>query len=153
MSIVAQDVPAVVPVRKVRRASPARAVEVAITHKRDGSWEIERESDSRPGLMYLIRVTEDGTATHDTGRWPSLVCAASEHGQHCKHLDDAPGLVGYGVEMALHIGRIAQERAYGPEWCSEEFIGELQARIRVCADEAAARYGVRITKVVEESAL
>ena len=149
MSIIPAERPATVPGRQVRRAEPARGPEVAITHKRDGSWVIDRESASHPGLVHVLRVSADGTAEHATGP----ACPAYEHGKPCTHLADAPGLVGYGVEIALHLGRIAQERAFGPEWRSEEFIELLQTRIDVCVVEANRRYGVNITKVVEEAAL
>ena len=152
MSTVTQERPATVPGCQARR--PARAVEVRITHKRDGAWEIERESESHSGLMYLIHVTNTGQASHEDGpSCPVLRCEANAHGRPCRHLADAPALVEMAELVTELLIDIATER-------SDYVIGESQGRIIECREridnavwDAEDRYGVRITKVVEEALL
>ncbi|MHB8409857.1 MAG: hypothetical protein ACYDHY_17520 [Acidiferrobacterales bacterium] len=149
MSIVTAERPAVVPGRKPARRA-ARAVEVRMRRTAAGEWLIERESESQPGLAYLIRVGTDGAAAHEYAPGaPSPVCTANEYSRHCRHLDQAAALVEIGEEIVTSLLCIADERRAWEGTVSRERVWRWRWEAQAAADSAAA-LGCRLVKVTDE---
>jgi len=136
------------PGRKTARRA-ARLVDVRMRRTTAGEWLIERESESQPGLAYLIRVSTKGAAAHEYAPGAPPFCPADGYSRHCRHLDQAAALVEIGEEIIGNLACIADEQR---EWWGDA----SSARVEHwrCENEGAARraaaLGCRIAKVTEE---
>ena len=132
-----------------RQRLPARLVDVRMRRTTASEWLIERESESTPGLAYLIRVPTKGAAHEYAPGAPSPVCPANEYGQHCRHIDQAAALVEIGEEIVTSMMCIAEERRAWEDGISASRIWRWRWEAQAAADSAAA-LGCRVVKVTDE---